>query len=76
MVQVSINPPLRCITGFCVGTGTLGSNCRNTNRTLANGEGLTIPGLTSGDYQLWFCDCESDPDRRSPMTVTVTVSVN
>jgi hypothetical protein len=74
--RVAISPPLRCIKMFCFGTGSLGESCLNTKRTLVDGETLSIPNVTSRSYQLLFCDCEDDPAKRVPMTVTVTATLN
>jgi hypothetical protein len=76
-LHVAISPPLRCIQGFCLGTGgSYGQNCRNTQDRMVDGQTLGIPGLTAGNYGLWFCDCEMEPVKRVPMTVTVTLTVN
>ena len=74
--RVAISPPLRCIQFFCFGSGTLGSNCLNTERTVTDGATVGISNVAAGQYGLWFCDCESEPQKRVPMTVTVTLTYN
>jgi hypothetical protein len=77
-LRVTINPPLRCITIFCFGVGVLGSNCLNPNVDDAFRDGaiITIPNVASGRYSLWFVDCEGDPKKRTPMTVTVDLTID
>ncbi len=76
-LAVTIVPALRCLEGFCLSTpGSIyHANCRNTQATVWHGDALTITGLTAGLHPLWFCDCEVEPQKRTPMTVTVTATL-
>ena len=73
--RVSIAPPLRCVQFFCFGPGAFGSNCLNTERTVSDGSTVVVPNVATGQNGLFFCDCEGEPQKRVPMTVTVTMTV-
>jgi hypothetical protein len=76
-LAVAIVPALRCLEGFCLSApGSIyHANCQNTQETVWHGDTLTITGLTAGRHPLWFCDCEVEPQKRVPMTVTVTATL-